>query len=82
MLTERALQAVARLAPQPDIVLITGDLTDCGLAAEYGLLSGLLARSLPMPVFVIPGNHDKRKALRSGLAHLPGVTSDPTFIHY
>ena len=78
MLTERALQAVARLVPQPDIVLITGDLTDCGLAAEYGLL----ARYLPMPVFVIPGNHDKRKALRSGLAHLPGVTSDPTFIHY
>ena len=31
-LTERAFQAVAALAPRPDIVVITGDLTECGAA--------------------------------------------------
>ena len=33
-LTERALRAVARLTPRPDVVIITGDLTDVGSPAE------------------------------------------------
>ncbi len=31
MLTERALRAVAALSPAPDAIIVTGDLTDCGL---------------------------------------------------
>ena len=77
MLTERALRAVARL--RPDVVIITGDLTDCGLAAEYKLLAGLLRRYLPMPVHVIPGNHDRRDVL---LANLPGVQCHRGIIQY
>jgi len=80
--TERALRAVASLRPHPDVVVITGDLTECGLDAEYANLAGLLRQYLPMPVFVIPGNHDRREAFRRGLAHLPGVTSDPQFVQY
>ena len=76
-LTERALRAVARL--KPDAVLVTGDLTDCGLAAEYQLLAAMLQRHLPMPVHVIPGNHDRRETM---LAHLPGVPSADGFIQY
>ncbi len=34
MLTERALRAVSSLRPLPDAVIISGDLTDCGLAEE------------------------------------------------
>ena len=30
---------------------------------------------LPMPVYVIPGNHDRRDNFRRDLAHLPGVTA-------
>ena len=52
MLTDRALRAAARL--QPDVVIITGDLTDCGLADEYKLLNGMLQRHLAMPVYVVP----------------------------
>ena len=82
MFTERALRAVARLNPRPDVVLITGDLTECGLDEEYANLSTLLRKWLPMPVFVIPGNHDRRGSLREVLQHLPGVTSDPEYVQY
>jgi 3',5'-cyclic AMP phosphodiesterase CpdA len=82
MFTERAFRAVARLTPRPDVVVITGDLTDCGLEQEYANLRHLLRRWLPSPVFVIPGNHDRRENLRAALQHLPGVTSDPLYVQY
>lgn len=80
MLTERALRRVAALRPAPDVVIITGDLTDCGLPSEYELLAGMLRRHLPMPVYVVPGNHDRREVL---LAHLPGTRSmEGGFVQY
>jgi 3',5'-cyclic AMP phosphodiesterase CpdA len=82
LFTERALRAVAALVPRPDVVVITGDLTECGLPAEYDNLARMLRQNLAMPVFVVPGNHDDRTALRERLAHLPGVTTDPRFIQY
>jgi 3',5'-cyclic-AMP phosphodiesterase len=82
MFTERAFRAVARLSPEPDMVVITGDLTECGLDAEYTNLARLLRKWLPMPVFVIPGNHDRRGNFREGLKHLPGVTADPHYVQY
>jgi 3',5'-cyclic-AMP phosphodiesterase len=82
MLTERAFRAVARLHPRPDVVVITGDLTECGLDTEYANLARMIRNWLPMPAFVIPGNHDQREALRQELRHLPGVTADPRYIQY
>jgi 3',5'-cyclic AMP phosphodiesterase CpdA len=82
MLTERALRAVARFNPRPDIVVITGDLTDCGLDSEYANLARMLATLAPMPLYVIPGNHDRRGNLREALKHLPGVTADPLYVQY
>jgi 3',5'-cyclic AMP phosphodiesterase CpdA len=81
-MAERALRAVAALRPAPDAVLISGDLTDCGLAAEYAVLAGLLRDILTVPVYVIPGNHDRRDHLRAALGHLPGVRADPDFVQY
>jgi 3',5'-cyclic AMP phosphodiesterase CpdA len=52
-----AIAAILRMDPVPDGVIASGDLTDCGLDSEYALLGEMLA-SLPMPVWVIPGNHD------------------------
>ncbi|HSU05788.1 MAG TPA: phosphodiesterase, partial [Acetobacteraceae bacterium] len=80
--TERALRSVAALQPRPDVVVITGDLTECGLDEEYANLTRMLRHGLSMPVFVMPGNHDRRGPLREGLAHLPGVTADPHFVQY
>lgn len=82
MLTERALRAVRDFSPKPDAVLITGDLTDNGLAAEYQEFAAILRRTITAPVYVIPGNHDRREIARTELAHLPGVTVDPHFIQY
>jgi Icc protein len=62
----RAIDRVTSLDPQPDIVIITGDLTDCGREEEYRLLAAELER-LTCPVFVVPGNHDRREVLRAEL---------------
>jgi Icc protein len=81
-LTEHAFRSVAALDPKPDVVLLTGDLTECGLDREYAVLVSLVRRYLDVPVFAIPGNHDNRSAMRQELKGLPGVTTDPEFIQY
>lgn len=64
--TNRALEAaVARvnaLTPQPDLVLVTGDVTDHGTAADCQAAAARLNR-LQAPFRVIPGNHDDRDTL-------------------
>lgn len=60
---ERAIDTVLRLPQQPHAVVITGDLTDFGRAAEYDHLRELLM-PLPMPVYLMPGNHDDRDQMR------------------
>jgi len=66
--TESALAACVAhlmgLAQAPDAVLLTGDLTDFGRAEEYENLARLLA-PLPMPCFLMPGNHDDPEAMRA-----------------
>jgi 3',5'-cyclic AMP phosphodiesterase CpdA len=61
-----AVRKIASLVPAPDCVICTGDLTDCGLPDEYAEMAHALGE-LPMPVFVIPGNHDRRDVLRRAL---------------
>lgn len=59
----RAVRAVLALDPGPRAVLVSGDLVDAPGAREYERVRELLA-PLPMPVFVVAGNHDDRDALR------------------
>jgi len=77
---ERAVAALARLDPAPDVVVVTGDLVDRGEAEEYAHLHALLA-PLAMPVFVIPGNHDAREPLRRAFA-ADGYLPRDGFLHY
>jgi 3',5'-cyclic AMP phosphodiesterase CpdA len=55
---------ILRLDPQPDLILLTGDLTDLGQAEEYAHLRQLL-KPLRQKIIVIPGNHDDRATLRA-----------------
>ncbi|HEY2871294.1 MAG TPA: metallophosphoesterase, partial [Reyranella sp.] len=64
---ERAVAHVLKLDPLPDVVVMTGDLVDGGKPEEYAHLRRLIA-PLSMPVYVIPGNHDGREALRAAFA--------------
>lgn len=59
-----AVRAVAALRPQPDAVLLSGDLTEHARPAEYARVRELL-EPLTMPVLPLPGNHDERAALRA-----------------
>lgn len=60
----QAVEAIGHLPQKPDAVVITGDLTDFGRAAEYDHLR-LLLQPLTMPVYLLPGNHDDRQQMRS-----------------
>ncbi len=63
----RAVAHIGALRPAPDVVLVTGDLVDAGMAEEYAHLKEILA-PLAMPVYLIPGNHDLRDPLRAAFA--------------
>jgi len=58
-----AVESLLRLPQQPHAVVLTGDLTDWGRPAQYAHLAQLLA-PLPMPLYLMPGNHDDRDELR------------------
>nr|WP_298682176.1 phosphodiesterase [uncultured Dongia sp.] len=72
---QAAVRQVNALDPQPDLVILSGDLVDQGSPAEYEMASTLLAE-LTAPLLVIPGNHDEREAFRTSFAdhaHLPAT---------
>ncbi len=60
---EQCVAHINALMPQPDVVLVTGDITDFGRPDEYHQ-AGLLLNQLTMPYLVIPGNHDKPDVMR------------------
>lgn len=55
------------LSPAPDVVVMSGDLTDFGKLEEYRIARPILD-SLAMPYYIIPGNHDEREAFRQAFA--------------
>lgn len=72
----RALVSHVRaLAPRPDLLLVSGDLAEAGVDAEYAfVLEGL--ESLGIPFVAVPGNHDLRAPLRRVLARHTGTEPD------
>ncbi|WNL42762.1 metallophosphoesterase [Halomonas sp. PAMB 3264] len=74
---EALVADIAALAPRPDIVAISGDLADGGTPEDYRRLNVLLA-PLSMPILAVPGNHDRRGAMREGLgSRLTGLVPGP-----
>ncbi len=80
----RCIDTLLAAPQQPDAVIVTGDLVDFGADSEYQFLRQILQR-LPMPVRLLPGNHDSRSALRRVFADhdylfATGSGEDP--VHY
>lgn len=65
--TRRCLDEAAKhlegLAQKPDAMVITGDLADQGNQEAYHILYETLSR-LHLPVYAVPGNHDRRDYMR------------------
>jgi Icc protein len=59
-----AVDHLNRLDPVPDVVVATGDLVNDGRPAQYANLRDLVA-PLRHPLWLVPGNHDERDALRA-----------------
>jgi 3',5'-cyclic-AMP phosphodiesterase len=78
---ERCVQRIVGLDPLPDALIATGDLVDTPDARSYGQLREILAR-LPLPLFLLPGNHDERQALRAGFPDHRYLRRDGDFLHY
>ena len=58
-----AVEQVNRMSPQPDLVMITGDLVEQPGPATYGNFHRLI-EPLRAPTYIIPGNHDNPAILR------------------
>jgi 3',5'-cyclic-AMP phosphodiesterase len=69
------VECVRQIVPQADAVLISGDLAEHAADAEYEQLRELVA-PLEAPLYVLPGNHDDRAALRRHFG-VPGADGEP-----
>ena len=78
---EAAVATIENLPRKPDLVIATGDLTDCGLAAEYEVLRDIL-EPLSMPIYLVPGNHDRRAELFAEFGSDGYFRNDDGFLHY
>ncbi|HET7508400.1 MAG TPA: phosphodiesterase [Solirubrobacterales bacterium] len=72
---EQVIEAVRALPNPVDAVVVSGDLTADG-GDEDTLAARRLLDRLEVPVYVLPGNHDRRAALRRAF-ELPGEGDEP-----
>ncbi|SDM86658.1 3',5'-cyclic AMP phosphodiesterase CpdA [Franzmannia pantelleriensis] len=77
----QAVAKLERLAPRPQLLLISGDLVDFGRPDEYAALREILAGS-SLPTYLIPGNHDHRENLRAAFPALPHLFQHPRFVQW
>lgn len=81
MALNHCIQHINDLVPQPDLTIITGDLTSKGLPEEYAVLRSNLAL-LDQPYFIVPGNHDNRSNLRAAFSDIQYLRKCEDFIQY
>ncbi|AFY70711.1 metallophosphoesterase [Thalassoporum mexicanum PCC 7367] len=69
---QAVLAAIANLEQQPDLLLVTGDLTQDGLNHSYQRLHHELSH-LSIPAYCIPGNHDSAELVQNFLADMAAI---------
>ncbi len=74
-----AVEQINRMSPQPDLVMVTGDLVEHPGAATYGHFAQLI-EPLRAPVFIMPGNHDSPQLMLEHFGSSPSFpVVDETF---
>ena len=66
---QAVLKAVVSLDPKPDLVMVTGDLSQDGSAASYQRCRELLS-SLDLDTYWLPGNHDDNAVMVAELGEM------------
>lgn len=70
------------LTEKPDAVIITGDITNCGLENEYKVAKRILGH-LQYPILIVPGNHDNKSFFLKAFQPLcPLLGDNPQQIAY
>lgn len=69
------------MAVGPDLVVVSGDLTQTGAASEVAHAAEILNR-LTCPWYVVPGNHDERQSLWDALAGTACPTREDGFLNF
>ncbi len=77
---DAAVRHLLTLSLRPDVVIVSGDCVDGGTAAEYEHFRERM-RPLPMPWYVVPGNHDDRAAMRAAFG-AQGRAAMDDFVQY
>ncbi|HLF30221.1 MAG TPA: metallophosphoesterase [Xanthomonadales bacterium] len=54
---QESVREINAMQPQPDLVMVTGDLVETPSEASYAHFSSLI-KPLRAPVYILPGNHD------------------------
>ncbi len=67
---QAVLEQVSTLERHPDLLLLTGDLSQDGTVASYNILERML-QPLGIPVCYVPGNHDCPTTMQKLLARSP-----------
>ena len=67
---QAVLERLAKLQPKPDILLLTGDLSQDGSHKSYQRLQNLLV-PFEIPTYWLAGNHDNLPVMQQVLSHPP-----------
>ncbi|MFE1596194.1 phosphodiesterase [Nocardia sp. NPDC058705] len=76
---EAVMGYLADLPRRPDVILVTGDITDSGTPEQYA--QARLALQTDLPLYLLPGNHDDRANFRTALLGEPATTTPINSVH-
>jgi len=78
---KNTVTALNNMATRPDAVVASGDLAADGTVDQYRIFHELVA-DLEIPLFLVPGNHDDRSALRSVFSDHDYLCAEPDSLAY
>lgn len=71
---QRVMAYLADLRSRPDVIILTGDITESGKPEEYA--EARMVLDADIPVAVLPGSHDQRANIRTAFLGCPQSDSD------